>query len=81
MATQLALAPHDISDMENSNATLIYNADGFIAYSQDVECMWQWMIYQNNQLIQEGCSLTFDASKRAVNHVLAFLGKAKIGVH
>jgi methane monooxygenase component D len=34
--------------------------------------MWRWTIYKDHKLVQEGCSLTLDASRRAVNHVLAF---------
>lgn len=80
IATEWALPSDNSAKQETANATQIYDAEGFTAYAEDVECMWRWTIYQDHQLVQEGCSLTFDASKRAVNHVLAFFNRAKSGV-
>jgi methane monooxygenase component D len=34
--------------------------------------MWRWTIFREDKLVQEGCSLTEDAARRAVNHVMAF---------
>ncbi len=56
----------------NSGLTLLYDTQPYTAYTEDLEFMWRWTIYQDHKLVQEGCSLTLDASKRAVNHVLAF---------
>ncbi len=56
----------------NSELTKLYDSQRYTAYTEDLEFMWRWTIYQDNKLIQEGCSLTFDASQRSVNHVLAF---------
>jgi len=50
----------------------IYASDTYAAYSEDLDFMWRWWIYRDNTLVQEGCSLTLDASKRAVQHVLSF---------
>ena len=52
--------------------TKLYDAQSYTAYTEDLEFMWRWTIYKDRKLIQEGCSLTLDASRRAVNHVLAF---------
>ncbi|MDD1621558.1 MAG: soluble methane monooxygenase-binding protein MmoD [Methylococcaceae bacterium] len=57
---------------ENANVTKLYDADPYTAFSEDLEFMWRWTIYRDRKLVQEGCSLTLDASRRAVEHVLAF---------
>ncbi|OTE97937.1 soluble methane monooxygenase-binding protein MmoD [Crenothrix sp. D3] len=57
---------------ENPELTKLYDAEPYTAYTEDLEFMWRWTIYRDNKLVQEGCSLTLDASKRAVNHVMAF---------
>ena len=56
----------------NEDLTKLYDDDTYTAYTEDLEFMWRWTIYRENKLIQEGCSLTEDSSRRAVNHVLAF---------
>ena len=56
----------------NQDLTLLYDGQSYTAYTEDLEFMWHWTIYKDNKLVQEGCSLTLDASRRAVNHVLAF---------
>jgi methane monooxygenase component D len=56
----------------NSQLTKLYDAQSYTAYTEDLEFMWRWTIYKDHNLVQEGCSLTLDASRRAVNHVLAF---------
>lgn len=56
----------------NAELTRLYDTQPYTAYTEDLEFMWRWTIYQDNKLVQEGCSLTLDASRRAVNHVLAF---------
>jgi len=60
--------------LSNPNAELIkiYDVRPYCAYCEDLEFMWRWTIYQDNKLVQEGCSLSLDSSKHAVNHVLAF---------
>lgn len=62
------------SEMLNQNADLtkLYDSQPYTAYTEDLEFMWRWTIYQDNKLVQEGCSLTLEASRRAVQHVLAF---------
>ena len=57
---------------DNSELTKLYDAQSYTAYTEDLEFMWRWTIYKDHKLVQEGCSLTLDASRRAVNHVLAF---------
>jgi methane monooxygenase component D len=57
----------------NVQLTKLYDSDRYTAYTQDLEFMWHWTIYQENKLIQEGCSLSLDSSKHAVQHVMAFI--------
>lgn len=61
---------------ENANITKLYDDSSYTAFSEDLEFMWRWTIYRDNKLVQEGCSLTLDASRHAVNHVLAFFNIA-----
>ncbi len=56
----------------NIEPTKLYDIHPYTAYTEDLEFMWRWTIYRDHKLVQEGCSLTLDASRRAVNHVLAF---------
>ena len=42
------------------------------AIVQDLDFMWRWRIYQEDEMCQEGCSLSESASREAVRHVLAF---------
>ena len=60
----------------NSDLTLLYDTQPYTAYTEDLEFMWRWTIYRDQKLVQEGCSLTLDASRRAVNHVLAYFNVA-----
>lgn len=57
---------------QNADLTKLYDSQPYTAYTEDLEFMWRWTIYQDNKLVQEGCSLTLEASRRAVQHVLAF---------
>lgn len=65
-------APTEAHRNNNAELTQLYDTQPYTAYTEDLEFMWRWTIYQDNKLVQEGCSLTLDASRRAVNHVLAF---------
>lgn len=56
----------------NEDLTKLYDDDSYTAYTEDLEFMWRWTIYREDKLIQEGCSLTKDAARRAVNHVIEF---------
>ncbi len=56
----------------NSELTKLYDSQRYTAYTEDLEFMWRWTIYQDNKLIQEGCSLSLDSSRRAVQHVMRF---------
>lgn len=58
----------------DSSAAVIklYDSDTYTAFGEDLEFMWRWTIYRDKKLVQEGCSLTLDASRRAVEHVMAF---------
>jgi len=60
-----------------SEAVLLYTSETYIAYGEDLDFMWRWRIYRDNKLVQEGCSLTLDASRRAVRHVLSFFNIAR----
>jgi methane monooxygenase component D len=62
---------HDIQN-ENPQLTKLYDSESYTAYTEDLEFMWRWTIYRDNKLVQEGCSLTLGASRRSVNHVMAF---------
>jgi methane monooxygenase component D len=79
IATKLELTALTTAEQDSSNLTQIYDAGDFTAYAEDMECMWRWTIYRDHKLVQEGCSLTFDASKRAVNHVMAFFNRTPSG--
>lgn len=61
---------------ENANITKLYDAAPYTAFTEDLDFMWRWTIYRDKKLVQEGCSLTLDASRRAVQHVLAFFNIA-----
>lgn len=61
----------------NEDLTKLFDDENYTAYTEDLEFMWRWTIYRENKLVQEGCSLTEDASRRAVNHVLAFFNTKK----
>jgi soluble methane monooxygenase-binding protein MmoD len=50
----------------------ILNEGGYRAFVQDVECMWRWEIRRDGKLVQDGCSLSQDSSREAVDHVMAF---------
>lgn len=63
--------PHEVR-FASSELTKLYDSQPYTAYTEDLEFMWRWTIYQDQKLVQEGCSLTLDASRRAVHHVLAF---------
>jgi len=56
----------------NEDLTKLYDDNNYTAYTEDLEFMWCWTIFREDKLIQEGCSLTEEASRRAVNHVMAF---------
>jgi len=62
-----ATLPEDTEQM-----TKLYDTEPYTAFTEDLEFMWRWTIYRDKKLVQEGCSLTLDASRHAVNHVLAF---------
>lgn len=57
---------------ETDNVTKLYDIEPYAAFTEDLDFMWRWTIYRDRKLVQEGCSLTLDASRRAVDHVLAF---------
>ncbi|MEQ1636669.1 MAG: soluble methane monooxygenase-binding protein MmoD [Methylococcales bacterium] len=61
----------------NAELTKLYDTQPYTAYTEDLEFMWRWTIYQDHKLVQEGCSLTLDASRRAVDHVLAFFNVSR----
>lgn len=59
-------------------AIAIHTSDTYNAYSEDLDFMWRWRIYRDNKMVQEGCSLTLDASRRAVQHVLSFFSVSQL---
>jgi methane monooxygenase component D len=58
--------------IQNCNLIVLYDMQPYSAYAEDLEFMWRWTIYCEHKLVQEGCSLTLDASKRSVQQVMAF---------
>ncbi|PPD43327.1 MAG: soluble methane monooxygenase-binding protein MmoD [Methylobacter sp.] len=66
--------PPDLSP----EAIAIHTSGTYTAYSEDLEFMWRWRIYRDNKMVQEGCSLTLDASRRAVRHVLSFFNVSQL---
>ncbi len=63
----------------NERMTKLYDEEPYTAYTEDLEFMWRWSIYRDKILVQEGCSLTLNASRHAVNHVLAFFNAQNSG--
>ncbi len=61
------------TDNPNTGLTVLYDSHPYTAYAEDLEFMWRWTIYRDHALVQEGCSLTLDASKHSIKHVMAFL--------
>ncbi|MDT4332871.1 soluble methane monooxygenase-binding protein MmoD [Methylomonas sp. MED-D] len=61
--------------------TKLYDVAPYTAFGEDLDFMWRWTIYRDRKLVQEGCSLTLDASRRAVEHVMAFfnVSAARVG--
>jgi methane monooxygenase component D len=57
---------------EADNLTKLYDIEPYTAFTEDLEFMWRWTIFRDQKLVQEGCSLSLDASRRAVDHVMAF---------
>ena len=70
---------HNISSLfgKSEDLTKLYDDETYTAYTQDLEFMWRWTIYREEKLVQEGCSLTENASRHAVNHVMAFFKASK----
>jgi len=62
---------------KTEDITKLYDDELYTAYTEDLEFMWRWTIYREEQLVQEGCSLTEDASRHAVDHVMAFFNSHK----
>ncbi|MDD2759516.1 MAG: soluble methane monooxygenase-binding protein MmoD [Methylomonas sp.] len=62
---------------DDAKVTKLYDAGPYAAFCEDMEFMWRWTIYRDKKLVQEGCSLTLDASLRAVEHVMAFFNMAR----
>lgn len=48
----------------------------YSAYARDDEFMWRWSIVRDGNIIQEGCSISFETARRSVGHVLAFYAKS-----
>ncbi|MCX7106777.1 MAG: soluble methane monooxygenase-binding protein MmoD [Methylococcales bacterium] len=74
MALGINTELHEQSEYEQNTVemTQLYDGQSYTAFTEDLEFMWRWTIYKDHKLVQEGCSLTLDASRRAVNQVLAF---------
>lgn len=48
------------------------------AFARDEDFMWHWNILRDNEVIQEGCSISFDSARRSVGHVLAFYATTEV---
>lgn len=57
---------------DETHVTKLYDVAPYAAFCEDLEFMWRWTIYRDKKLVQEGCSLTLEASRRAVEHVMTF---------
>jgi methane monooxygenase component D len=64
----------------NDQMLLLYDDGPYTAYTEDLEFMWRWSIYRDCRLVQEGCSVSLDASRRAVGHVMAFFNMQDLKV-
>ena len=70
------LSPNIDASYDDLALIKLYEDGTYAAYCQDLDFMWRWIIYRDNKVVQEGCSLTQQASKYAVEHVLAFFNVA-----
>ncbi len=59
-------------------AIAIHSSETYSAFTEDLDFMWRWRIYRDHKMVQEGCSLTLDASRRAVQHVLHFFNASQV---
>lgn len=59
-------------DPEVSERHEIYNSGRYRAVMENLGFMWRWRIWRDNEMCQEGCSLSGASSREAVGHVLAF---------
>lgn len=50
----------------------IFNEGRYRAFVQDLECMWRWEILRDEEVVQEGCSLSERSSREAVGYVVAY---------
>ncbi len=73
---QKSAMPKDNYDTHGERILLMKDRN-YSAYVQDLECMWRWTIYRDNELVQEGCSLSQRSAQEAVDHVMAFYAIAK----
>lgn len=45
---------------------------GYSSYAKDLEYMWHWILVKDEQIIQEGCSISFNTTRHSVEHVLEY---------
>lgn len=61
-------------DVRPSDEHLFIKVQGrYTAYAVDLGYLWRWEIYmEQDQLVQDGGSISLTSATEAVNHVLAF---------
>lgn len=55
----------------------LYADASYSAHAQDLDFLWRWVIVREGDIIQEGCSLSYQTAARSVQHVLAFYANSR----
>jgi soluble methane monooxygenase-binding protein MmoD len=56
---------------------LLVRSGEYLGFAKDLDFMWTWVIVRDDQIVQEGCSISLESCFRSVNHVLAFYDMAQ----
>ncbi|PWB94983.1 soluble methane monooxygenase-binding protein MmoD [Methylosinus sporium] len=62
---------HSAEPTTEASRILIHSDARYEAFTVDLDYMWRWEILRDGEFVQEGCSLSFDSSRKAVAHVLS----------
>lgn len=66
-------AERDVKWFEPSKEWLqISTRSNYATYAKDLGFMWHWILVKDEEIIQEGCSISFETTRRSVDHVLEF---------
>lgn len=67
------LSETELNGRPSSEHLLIKIVGRYTAYAIDLGYLWRWEIYmEEDQLVQDGGSISLTSATEAVNHVLAF---------